>query len=130
VPAGSRIFTSPIGLDRPCGAPNLIQWVQGALSSRVKRKGREADYSPLISAEVKKTWMYTSTPPILLHGAVLNYLSTGTTFPFNFLLIESPHMWGLTFIHKHSFMETRLRNVAYVTMLQTLRIGIIYTLEY
>jgi hypothetical protein len=26
-------------------------------------------------------WTYTSTP-IRLHGAVLNYLSTGTTLPF------------------------------------------------
>jgi hypothetical protein len=29
----------------------------------VKRSGREADHSPLTSAEVKKTWVYTSTPP-------------------------------------------------------------------
>jgi hypothetical protein len=29
----------------------------------VKRQGREADHSPPASAEVKKTWVYTSTPP-------------------------------------------------------------------
>jgi hypothetical protein len=40
-----------------------IQWVPGALSSGVKRQGREADRSPPTSAEVKKTWIYTSTPP-------------------------------------------------------------------
>jgi hypothetical protein len=28
----------------------------------VKRQGREADHSPLTSAEVKKMWIYTSTP--------------------------------------------------------------------
>jgi hypothetical protein len=28
-----------------------------------KAAGREADYSPLTSAEVKKAWLYTSTPP-------------------------------------------------------------------
>jgi hypothetical protein len=39
-----------------------IQWVPGALSQGVKRPGREADHSPT-SAEVKKTWVYTSTPP-------------------------------------------------------------------
>jgi hypothetical protein len=33
-----------------------IQWVLG-----VKRQGREADHSLLTSAEVKKTWIYTST---------------------------------------------------------------------
>jgi hypothetical protein len=35
-----------------------IQWVPG-----VKRPGREADHSPPTNAEVKKTWIYTSTPP-------------------------------------------------------------------
>jgi hypothetical protein len=40
-----------------------IQWVSGAPSSGVKRQGREADHSPAASAEVKKRWIYTSTPP-------------------------------------------------------------------
>jgi hypothetical protein len=40
-----------------------IQWVPGALSPGVKRQVREADHSPPASAEVKKMWMYTSTPP-------------------------------------------------------------------
>jgi hypothetical protein len=39
-----------------------IQWVLGALSLGVKRLGREVDHSPPISAEVKKMWIYTSTP--------------------------------------------------------------------
>jgi hypothetical protein len=29
----------------------------------VKRPGREADHSPPTSAEVKKIWIYTPTPP-------------------------------------------------------------------
>jgi hypothetical protein len=40
-----------------------IQRVPVALSPAVKRSGREADHSPTTSAEVKKTWVYTSTPP-------------------------------------------------------------------
>jgi hypothetical protein len=40
-----------------------IQWVPSTLSSGVKRPGREADHSPPASVEVKKTWLYTSTPP-------------------------------------------------------------------
>jgi hypothetical protein len=40
-----------------------IQWVPEALSPRVKRQEREADHSPPASAEVKKMWIYTSTPP-------------------------------------------------------------------
>jgi hypothetical protein len=43
----------------------------GALSPRLKRPGREADHSPPISAEVKNTWIYTSTPQCF-HGVVLN----------------------------------------------------------
>jgi hypothetical protein len=40
-----------------------IQWVPGTLSPGIKRPGREADHSPPASAEVKKIWIYTSTPP-------------------------------------------------------------------
>jgi hypothetical protein len=40
-----------------------IQWVPGALSPGAKRQGREADHSPPTSAEVKKMWIYTITPP-------------------------------------------------------------------
>jgi hypothetical protein len=35
-----------------------IDWVPGSLFP-----GREADQSPPASAEVKKMWIYTSTPP-------------------------------------------------------------------
>jgi hypothetical protein len=49
-----------------------IQWVPGALSPGVKRPEREADHPPPNNAEIKKMWIYTSTPPIRLHGVVLN----------------------------------------------------------
>jgi len=38
-----------------------IKWVPGILSLAVKEPGREADHSPLSSAEVKNAWSYTST---------------------------------------------------------------------
>jgi hypothetical protein len=44
----------------------------GVLFPRVKLQGREADHSPPTSAEVQKTWIYISTPPIRLHGVVFN----------------------------------------------------------
>jgi hypothetical protein len=37
--------------------------------------------SPPTSAEVKRMWIYASTP-IRLHGVVLNQLSTGTALPY------------------------------------------------
>jgi hypothetical protein len=40
-----------------------VKWVPGVPSLEVKRPGREADHSPLTSAEVKKMWIYTATPP-------------------------------------------------------------------
>jgi hypothetical protein len=35
----------------------------GALPTRVKQPEGEADHSPETIAEVKKMWIYTSTPP-------------------------------------------------------------------
>jgi hypothetical protein len=53
-----------------------IQWVPGAPSLGVKRPEREADHPPPNSADVKKTWIYTSIPLIRLHGVVpLPFLS-------------------------------------------------------
>jgi hypothetical protein len=40
-----------------------IQFVPVALSQGVKRPVREADHSPPTIAEVKKMWIYISTPP-------------------------------------------------------------------
>jgi hypothetical protein len=50
---------------RPALGPTQppIQWVPWTLSPGVKRPGHEADHSPPTSAEVKKMWIYTSTPP-------------------------------------------------------------------
>jgi hypothetical protein len=43
-----------------------IQWVPGTISLGVKRPGREADHSPLSSAEVKNASSCTSTPQYVL----------------------------------------------------------------
>jgi hypothetical protein len=64
---------------RPTLGPTqpLIQWVQCAVSLRLKRPGREADHSPPSSAEVKDAWSYTSTPW---------YLVKSRDFTFSFIL--------------------------------------------
>jgi hypothetical protein len=41
----------------------LIQGFLTFSALRVKRPGREAEHSPQTSADVKKMWIYTSTPP-------------------------------------------------------------------
>jgi hypothetical protein len=57
VPVGSRIFsTSSRPAMRPTQPP--IQWVPG-----LKGPGHEADHSFPTIAEVKETWIYTTTPP-------------------------------------------------------------------
>jgi hypothetical protein len=43
--------------------PNSYLMNTGALSPGIKRPVREADHSPPASAEIKKMWIYTSTPP-------------------------------------------------------------------
>jgi phage terminase large subunit-like protein len=69
---------------RPVQGPTQppIQWVPGAISPGIKRLEREGDHSHPTSAEVKKTWIYTSTPP---HAFMA--LSTGTTLPFIITII-------------------------------------------
>jgi hypothetical protein len=70
---------------------SFIQWVPGALSLGTKRPGREADYSPPTSAEVKE-WVELylhspNTPP--WRGDQLKHRDTFTftfTFTFNFTM--------------------------------------------
>jgi len=59
---------------RPALEPNqpLVQWIPVALTPKVEWSGREADHSPPSSAEVKNAQSYSSTPPIRLHGVVLD----------------------------------------------------------
>jgi hypothetical protein len=65
------------GLDDQEGgssSPGRVKNFHFSISSRqalgsfpeVKLQGREADHSPPTSAEVKKMWIYTSTPPYVL----------------------------------------------------------------
>jgi hypothetical protein len=46
--------------------------VTGVLSPGVKLPVREADHSPQSSSRVKNAWRYIPTPPVRLHGMVLN----------------------------------------------------------
>jgi hypothetical protein len=62
VPVGSRIFTSPYRPDRLWGPPNLLpDGYRELFPPWVKRPEREAVRSPPTSADVKRTWIYTST---------------------------------------------------------------------
>jgi hypothetical protein len=70
IATGYRLDDQGIGVRVPVGSspqrPDRLrssQCVSRALSSGVKRLGCEADHSPPTSAEVKKIWIYTSTPP-------------------------------------------------------------------
>jgi hypothetical protein len=55
-PAGTENYSIPTTASRTALGPTQlpIHWVPGALSPGVKRPGREADQSPLSSAEVKE----------------------------------------------------------------------------
>jgi hypothetical protein len=59
-----RNFLSSHSVYTGCGAhPASYPMGTEVLSPRVKQPGREGDHSPPTSAEIKKTWLYTSTPP-------------------------------------------------------------------
>jgi len=79
--AGARNFSTDTA-SRPALGPTQpsIQWIRGALSLGVKRPGREADYSPPSSAEMKEC------VELYLHSLNTSswrgaYLSTGKTLP-------------------------------------------------
>jgi hypothetical protein len=59
VPVGSGTFSSPRRPDQLCGPSPVGTW--GSFPG-VKRLRREANHSFPTSIEVKKTWIYTSTP--------------------------------------------------------------------
>jgi hypothetical protein len=64
VPVKTKIVSPPQCPDRLRGPPSLqSNEYRDHFSRRLKRQGREADHSPPTSAEVKKTWIYTYTPP-------------------------------------------------------------------
>jgi hypothetical protein len=63
-PGGARIFSPSKSSRLALGSSQPpIQSVPGTLSQGVKRQGHETDHSPPTTAEVKKMWIYTSTPP-------------------------------------------------------------------
>jgi hypothetical protein len=62
-PGRVKIFISSTSSRPALGSTQPpIQWVPDALSPGIKRPGREADHFPPASAEIKKMWIYTSTP--------------------------------------------------------------------
>jgi hypothetical protein len=62
VPVVSRILFSTSSRPALGSTQPPTQWVPEALFPAVKRPRREADNSSPASAEVKKMWIYTSTP--------------------------------------------------------------------
>jgi len=68
---GYVLFTTT---SRPALEPTQppIQRVPGVLSPGVKWMGHEAGHIPPSNAKIKNEWSCISTPPICLHGMMLN----------------------------------------------------------
>jgi hypothetical protein len=68
---GFFLFTT---MSRPVLGPTQPPFhrVPGALSLEVEQLGHEFNHLPPSSAKIKNAWSYTSTPPVHLHGVVLN----------------------------------------------------------
>jgi hypothetical protein len=72
--------------------------------SGVKQPGCEADDLPLISAEIKKTWMSASNPRMSSwHSA---QLSTGATFPLPYLFSDLNCTFTSCLLHLCSIFDT------------------------
>jgi hypothetical protein len=87
VQVGVRIFFFSMS-SRPVlvSTQHPIQWEPGALSLWVKRPGREADHSTPTSAEIKKTWIYTASPPYVFTAQCLISQAQGQFYlTFTFL---------------------------------------------
>jgi hypothetical protein len=63
VPVGPIISLVYIVQTGPEAQPASYSIVTGGCFPEVKLQGREADHSIPTSADVKKTWIYTSAPP-------------------------------------------------------------------
>jgi hypothetical protein len=71
--ASNRIFSSQRRPDRFWDPPSPpYNEYQGLFPRGVNRPRREVDHSPPTCVEVNKTWIYTSTLPVRLHGVVFN----------------------------------------------------------
>jgi hypothetical protein len=77
--------------------PPMI-WILGALSPGVKWLGHETDHSPPNSAKVKKTWIYTSTPP---HTS--SWRSASSVKHRNYFIII--HIFNIIFLSTHMFSD-------------------------
>jgi hypothetical protein len=75
-PAGKRFFSTASRLALGPTQPP-IQWVPGVISPGVKRLTTHLRLVP-------RWWSYTSTPPLHLHGVLLNYLSKQTPLHFTY----------------------------------------------
>jgi hypothetical protein len=62
IPDRAGFFLFATSLNRLWGPPSLLYNGFRVYFLGIKRPGREADYSPLSSAEVKNMWSYTYTP--------------------------------------------------------------------
>jgi hypothetical protein len=75
IPVRSKIFSSLRLPDRFWAHPTFYPMGTDSFFPGVKRPRPEADHLPPSSAEVKKTWIYTSTPPYVFMGKLENLRS-------------------------------------------------------
>jgi hypothetical protein len=59
----------------------------------VKQPGREADHSPPTNADVKRMWVYTSTPPqVFMAYCLISYAEGQIYLTFNVTTV--PEIWN------------------------------------
>jgi hypothetical protein len=80
-PSKAKMFIFSTASTQALGSTQLpIQWVQEKFYLGVRALGRESDYSPPSSAEVKNAWSYTSNPPYFFMAWYLRRRKDSVTF--------------------------------------------------
>jgi hypothetical protein len=94
-----------------------VHWLPGLLLWGVKRPGSEAEHLSLASVQVKKTWIYTSTPQYVLMAQCLFKQRDSFTLPHFQNLFKKFVPWWLSFlmvrIGRNMKRQTELRPGVY-----------------
>jgi hypothetical protein len=100
-PKEAIFFLSNVHKDlKPTETP--VEWVQGAVSSGIKRPGREANLLPPFSVVDKNAWSYTAVIHICLHSVERDFTFSVQVLPTKTRVCECQHVCQSTARHLDS----------------------------
>jgi hypothetical protein len=102
IPGKGKSFLYSHSFQTGSRAPHhLVQWVQKAPPSGIKRLGRQADNSSPSSAEVKNVWSYTSTSPYIFMALCLSKHTDIFTFHLSWFIQRRLQLVRLNILYRY-----------------------------